>query len=146
MMKSPILICSNCGSGFDVDASYTKSLDQNLELLRSGNALLSAEATLFPEFIMHAEFDLFRYDREIQRHLDTVERLRRDRAEVEEYIKQKKSLLAPIRRLPPGIALCHFQGSDKSGRSDIFAACCTGMLLLAPPRALYSFIMVHDIL
>ncbi|KAK0214233.1 hypothetical protein EDD85DRAFT_259142 [Armillaria nabsnona] len=114
MMKSPILICSNCGGGFDVDASYTKSLDQNLELLRSGNALLSAEAALFPEFIMHAEFDLFRYDREIQCHLDTVERLRRDRAEVEEYIKQKKSLLAPIRRLPPELLCAIFKEATRA--------------------------------
>ncbi len=60
-MKGPILLCSNCGAGFDVGASYTESLEQNLELLRSGNALLSADAVLFPEFIMRAEFDLFRY-------------------------------------------------------------------------------------
>ncbi|KAG7451821.1 uncharacterized protein BT62DRAFT_925998 [Guyanagaster necrorhizus] len=108
-MNRPILICFNCGAGLDVDASYTKSLDQDLELLRSGDALLSAEAPLFPQFIMRAEFDLIRYDREIKHHLDTIERLRRDRAEVEEYIKQKKSLLAPIRRLPPELLCAVFK-------------------------------------
>ncbi|KAK0209279.1 hypothetical protein DFS33DRAFT_522925 [Desarmillaria ectypa] len=114
MMNSPIPICSNCGAGFDVDASYIKSLEQNLELLRSGNALLSVETALFPDLIMHAEFDLFRYDREIQYHLDTVEKLRRDRAEVEEYIKQKKSLLAPIRRLPPELLCTVFREAIKA--------------------------------
>ncbi|PBK93409.1 hypothetical protein ARMGADRAFT_889701, partial [Armillaria gallica] len=74
----------------------------------------SADAVLFPEYIMRAEFDLFRYDQEIQCHLDTVERLRRDRAEVEEYIKQKKSLLAPIRRLPPELLCAVFKEAIKA--------------------------------
>ncbi|KAK0234265.1 hypothetical protein IW262DRAFT_1335466 [Armillaria fumosa] len=113
-MKGPIPLCSNCGAGFDVDASYTESLEQNLELLRSGNTLLSADAALFPEFIMRAEFDLFRYDREIQCHLDTVERLKRDRAEIDEYIKQKKSLLAPVRRLPPELLCAVFAEAIKA--------------------------------
>ncbi|KAK0436523.1 hypothetical protein EV421DRAFT_1739482 [Armillaria borealis] len=114
IMKGPILLCSNCGAGFDVDASYTELLEQNLELLRSRNALLSADAVLFPEFIIRAEFDLFRCDREIQCHLDTVERLRRDLAEVDEYIKQKKSLLAPIRRLPPELLCAVFTEAIKA--------------------------------
>ncbi|KAK0501153.1 hypothetical protein EDD18DRAFT_1147474 [Armillaria luteobubalina] len=144
MMKSPVLICSNCGGRFDVDASYTKSLDQNLELLRSGNAVLSAEAALFPEFIMHAEFDLFRYDREIQRHLDTVERLRRDRAEVEEYIKQKKSLLAPIRRLPPELLCAIFKeatrAEDPLSSLRIALVCTSWRRLALSTHSLWSMI------
>ncbi|KAK0450573.1 uncharacterized protein EV420DRAFT_1482775 [Desarmillaria tabescens] len=143
-MKSPIPICSNCGAGFDVDASYTESLKQNLELLRSGNALLSAEAALFPEFIMHAEFDLFRYDREIQCHLDTVEKLRCDRAEVEEYIKQKKSLLAPIRRLPPELLCTVFKeairAEDPTSSLRIALVCTYWRRLAVSTHSLWSTI------
>lgn len=146
MTKSPVLICSNCGGGFDVDASYTRSLDQNLELLRSGNTVLSTEAALFPEFIMHAEFDLFRYDREIQRHLDTVERLRRDRAEVEEYIKQKKSLLAPIRRLPPELLCAIFKeatrAEDPISSLRIALVCTSWRRLALSTHSLWSMIFL----
>ncbi|THU75963.1 hypothetical protein K435DRAFT_706010, partial [Dendrothele bispora CBS 962.96] len=93
--------CSKCGSRPDFQPRVSINSDEILQQLRSS---VGFRDQVHVKSLLHdAEKDLDNYDTEIARLETAISVLKHKRARLEGHIAKFRSLLSPIRRLPPEI-------------------------------------------
>ncbi|KAK7464793.1 hypothetical protein VKT23_006000 [Stygiomarasmius scandens] len=95
---SSIRLCNRCNA--EISAPDTTSPAAGLEQLRSMHTLSIAEATSTRHTVANFQKHLGQYDAEISSLESILASLKEKRSELQKYINDKCSMLAPIRKLP----------------------------------------------
>ncbi|KAK7037780.1 hypothetical protein VNI00_010741 [Paramarasmius palmivorus] len=98
---SPTLLCPECFYTFNAHRKICSPV--TLEKIRTNHLPTPSEASLIQEWIADTTKDFERYDAEIDRLLGILRKLMREKEYLLRYTDEYRTLLSPIRRLPPEV-------------------------------------------